>query len=244
MIEEVVILAAGVGSRMAEITKDRPKCMAPFLGGTILSRLLGQLRPYKPRKIHIVGGYKVEVLRAYLEREEFQDLPINLLNNDRFAGTNSIGSAAIALAVARGQLLILNSDVVYQAELIRRMYESVMPFAFSLDQSDYNEESEKLAINPAGRVVQIAKTLSEKDATGCSADLYRINTEASDQVVTRLLNRFLERPQAARCLFEDFLDQCILAQDFTSVDVTGLEWYEIDTAPELLDAERVFVDIV
>lgn len=243
MIDEVVILAAGTGSRMAEITKDRPKCMAPFLGGTILSRLLRQLRRFQPRRIQIVGGYKIDVLERYLHGPEFAGLPINLLVNEQFATTNSLVSASVALAHAEGQLLMFNSDVVYQQELVQRMYESNAPCAFSLDRSDYNEESEKLCLGPGGRVVQIAKTIVEADATGCSADLYRINTQAGDGSLRRLLPHYLARPGAAKRLFEDFLDQYLLGQEFAAVDVTGLEWYEIDTVSELRDAEKVFARI-
>lgn len=243
MIDEIVILAAGTGSRMAEITKDRPKCMAPFLGGTILSRLLGQLRAYSPGRIHIVGGYKMEVLAEYLRGGAFAGLPIVLHPNERYATTNSLVSAAVALGQARGQLLMFNSDVVYEEELVRRMIDSDAACAFSLDRCGYNEESEKLALNASGRVVQIAKTIAEADATGCSADLYRLNTDVAGGIMTQLLPGFMERPRAVNRLFEDYLDQCLLVQEFRAVDVTGLEWYEIDTVPELHDAERVFADL-
>ena len=243
MIDEIIILAAGTGSRMAEITKDHPKCMAPFLGGTILSRLLEQIREYKPRAIHIVGGYKIDVLERYLRNTQFAGLPINLLLNNRYADTNSLVSAATALSKAKGQLLIFNSDVVYQGDLVRRMYESTDLCAFSLDRSGYNEESEKLVVNANGRVVQIAKTIGEADATGCSADLDRVNTEASNGLIMRLLPRFMERHGAARQLFEDYLDQCLTVQEFSAIDVTGLEWYEIDTVAELREAESIFKNI-
>jgi choline kinase len=228
---------------MAEITKDRPKCMAPFLDGTFLSRLLRQLRGFQPRRIHIVGGHKIEVLERYLQGDDFAGLPINLLFNERFASTNSLVSASVALSAAEGQLLMFNSDVVYQYELVRRMYESSAPCAFSLDRSDYNEESEKLTVGPNGRVVQIAKTIAEADATGCSADLYRVNTRVANGDLKRLLPHYLARPKAPKQLFEDFLDQYLLGQEFVAIDITGLEWYEIDTVAELRDAEVVFAGI-
>lgn len=243
MIDEVVILAAGTGSRMAEITGDRPKCMAPFLNGTILSRLLGQLRAFAPKRIHIVGGHKYEVLLTYLQGSAFTGLPFNYLHNRSYATTNSLISATAALEHARGQLLVLNSDVVYDSVLIQRMIDSCEPCAFSLDRSDYNEESEKICVDGQGRVVQIDKKIAQSDATGCSADLYRINTEVSNGLVTGLLSQFLKRPRASKQLFEDFLDYCLLPQRFGAVDISGLEWYEIDTVAELKDAEMVFANI-
>lgn len=245
MIDEVVILAAGLGSRMAEITKDRPKCMAPFQQGTLLSRLLVQLRAYEGiRRIHIVGGYRAEDLEEYVKHAEFAGLPIQVWRNDVYATTNSLISAKVAFEQARGQLLMFNSDVVYEAELVRRMVESEEPFAFSLDCSGYNEESEKLVLGTQGRVAAIAKTWKESEATGCSADLYRVRIEeGNNESLLRLLDRYLERPDAPRRLFEDFLDHFLLSHPFAAIDVTGLEWYEIDTVAELRDAEAIFQGI-
>lgn len=243
MIDEVIIPAAGLGSRMAEITRDRPKCMAPFLGGTILSRLLRQVAEYSPRRIHIVGGHRADVLAKYLGRNEFASLPINLLHNAEYASTNSFASVAVALEQARGQLMLVNSDVVYDADVIRRMVESRAPFAFAIDRQTYSEESEKLVTNSDGRVVQIAKTVIAVDAAGCSLDLYRVNLGQDAEVWRRMIEVFAQRPGARKRLFEDFLDHALLAIPFSCVETDGLEWYEIDTAAELRDAERVFLNI-
>lgn len=240
MIDEVVILAAGIGSRMAAITHDRPKCMAPFQGGTILGRLLRQLAPTRPRRIHVVGGYQSEVLAGYLRGPEFAGLPFQLHHNPEYRTTNSLVSAAIALEAAQGQLLMLNSDVVYDPEVIRRMVTSEEPMALALDRSCYSEESEKIAVNPAGRAVQLAKTLLEPEAAGCSLDLYRFHPEAGGMDWRRRLANFQQRPRARRQLFEDFLDAGMVSDPFGCVDVSGLEWYEIDTVEELKDAEAIF----
>gem|GEM_PF-6479504 len=229
---------------MAEITKDRPKCMAPFQEGTLLSRLLSQLRAFEGiRKIHIVGGYRIGDLEEYVKRPEFADLPIQVWQNEIYASTNSLISAKIAFEHARGQLLMFNSDVVYESELVRRMVDSEAPFAFSLDRSGYNEESEKIVVGSDGRVVHIAKTIAEADATGCSADLYRVRIEDGANSIVALLARYLERPDAGKRLFEDFLDHLLLGLRFETVDVTGFEWYEIDTVAELQEAEMVFATV-
>lgn len=243
MIDEVIIPAAGVGSRMAEITLDRPKCMAPFLGGTILSRLLRQLAVYAPRRIHIVGGHRADVLARYLATPEFDSLPINLLHNAEYASTNSFASVAVGLAEARGQVLMVNSDVVYDSEIIRRMVESAAPFAFAIDRQSYSEESEKLVTNSDGRVVQIAKTVVAADAAGCSLDLYRLNLHHGGDVWQTMIRAFAQRPFARKRLFEDFLDHALLAIPFACVETDGREWYEIDTEAELNDAENVFVSV-
>ena len=240
MIDEVIILAAGVGSRMAPITRDRPKCLAPFQGGTILGRLLCQLAAHRPRRIHVVGGHQSAVLRAYLATPEYASLPFNFLENSDYLTTNSLASAALALAAARGQLLIINSDVVYDPEVIRRMAQSEAPFAFALDRSCYSEESEKIALDHQGRAVQIAKALEQSEAAGCSLDLYRFNIDAAGGFWRTMLANFEQRPRARRQLFEDFIDQTLSFQPFAYVDVSRLEWYEIDTTEELKEADELF----
>lgn len=240
MIDEVVILAAGQGTRMAAITHDRPKCMAPFQGGTILSRLLRQVAAHRPRRIVVVTGHRADVLEAYLAGPEFAGLPIEFVPNAAYRTTNSFASAEAALQRARGQLLMVNSDVVYDAEIIRRMVAADAPCAFAVDRSSFSEESEKVALDPAGRAVQLAKTLVEAEAGGCSVDMYRFNPDDPAAGWREWLVNYAHRPNVRRRLFEDFLDACLSVRPFACVDVSGLEWYEIDTVEELADAEDVF----
>lgn len=65
-IEKAVILAAGRGTRMGEITKELPKPMVEVHGKPILEQILVGLRDVAMiRQFYIVTGYQAEVIEGY-----------------------------------------------------------------------------------------------------------------------------------------------------------------------------------
>lgn len=63
----VVILAAGIGSRMRS---DRPKVMQPIMGKPMLAHVLMQASKLNPAQIVVVVGNKAEIIEEYLHNQE------------------------------------------------------------------------------------------------------------------------------------------------------------------------------
>ena len=84
---KAIILAAGRGSRMKNMTDDRPKCMVELRGKPLLEWQLTALHEAGISEIAIVTGYKRELLanRAPME-----------FHNPRWAETNMVSSLACA----------------------------------------------------------------------------------------------------------------------------------------------------
>ena len=55
---QAVILAAGMGKRLGELTKNNTKCMIKVNGITLIERVLTQLSSLPLTRIIIVIGYK------------------------------------------------------------------------------------------------------------------------------------------------------------------------------------------
>ena len=62
-----IILAAGLGSRLGELTKECTKCMVKINGITLIERMLRQLDRYGMDRIIIVTGYKGDILKDYVQ---------------------------------------------------------------------------------------------------------------------------------------------------------------------------------
>ena len=63
---QAIILAAGMGRRLAELTRDNTKCMVEVNGVSLIDRLLGQLARQQLSRVVIVIGYKGKELKDYL----------------------------------------------------------------------------------------------------------------------------------------------------------------------------------
>ena len=94
---QAIILAAGMGRRLGEYTKDNTKCMVPVNGVRLIDRLLGQLAKQDLKRIIIVVGYQGQALRNYIEEQyishqpsDFSHLNIEFAENPIYDKTNNI----------------------------------------------------------------------------------------------------------------------------------------------------------
>ena len=53
-----IILAAGKGSRLYPLTKNKPKCLVEYKNKTILSHQINTFNKVKIKKIYLFSGYK------------------------------------------------------------------------------------------------------------------------------------------------------------------------------------------
>ena len=92
---QAIILAAGMGKRLGELTKDNTKCMIKVNGETLIDRVICSLGELSLSRIVLVVGYKGEQLRKYLGKE-YNGIPICYINNPVFYKTNNIYSLYLA----------------------------------------------------------------------------------------------------------------------------------------------------
>ena len=92
---QAIILAAGMGKRLKDLTQDNTKCMVEVNGVTLIDRMLHQLEKKHLSRIVIVIGYKGEKLIEYIETLGIQT-PIVYVNNLIYDKTNNIYSLSLA----------------------------------------------------------------------------------------------------------------------------------------------------
>ena len=93
---QAIILAAGMGKRLKELTKDNTKCMVKVNGETLIDRLLGQLSGLGLNRVVIVVGYKGDNLISYIGDRYADKLNIEYVENPIYDKTNNIYSLALA----------------------------------------------------------------------------------------------------------------------------------------------------
>jgi len=110
---KAIILAAGRGSRMQDLTDDRPKCLVKVRGKALLDWQLNALRSAGVQEIGIVSGYKRELLTAYGLHE---------FHNARWGETNMVSSLECAKDWLRYEPCIVSySDIFYAAAAVQSM---------------------------------------------------------------------------------------------------------------------------
>ena len=112
---DLIILAAGRGSRMKGLTSELPKCLTPLLGESLLSWQTRAAQVAGFDRVHLIGGYARE------------KLPSDLLRfvNPRWAETNMVVTLFQAAEILSDRpCLVAYSDIVYRPEHLIALWEA------------------------------------------------------------------------------------------------------------------------
>ena len=114
---QAIILAAGMGRRLGEFTKNNTKCMVEVNGVRLIDRLLGQLSQLNLRRAVIVVGYEGAKLQEYLG-ESYKGLSIEYVENPIYDKTNNIYSLSLAKQqLIEDDTLLIESDLIFEDSL-------------------------------------------------------------------------------------------------------------------------------
>lgn len=118
---QAIILAAGMGKRLKELTQNNTKCMVQVNGVTLIDRMLHQLEKQNLTRIIIVVGYEGKKLIDYIATLDIQT-PIMYVNNPIYDKTNNIYSLALAKQyLCEEDTLLFESDLIFEDSVIEAL---------------------------------------------------------------------------------------------------------------------------
>lgn len=232
---KALILAAGVGSRLAPLTDRLPKSLIEVNGTPILMHQIECLHLCGITDITVVAGYLAPTLVAAV-RGKYPE--ISVIESTEYAVTNNMYSAWLAReAMAGHDFIMMNADVFFDASVLRALLDCPHPNAVCVDVGRYMEESMKVT-ERSGRLTAIAKTISPEEALGTSTDVYKLSPEAGDAFFARC-GEYIEGRGDRRRWSEAALNDIFPSVDFYACAVEG-RWMEIDNGEDLAAARMLF----
>lgn len=124
---QAIILAAGMGKRLKELTNNFTKCMVKVNDVTMIERMLSQLDKLNLSRIVIVVGYKADNLIKYIATLNIHT-PIAYVNNDIFFKTNNIYSLYLAKNyLIKEDTLLLESDLIFEDSVLMKIIDNQYP---------------------------------------------------------------------------------------------------------------------
>lgn len=238
-VKKALILAAGMGTRLAPLTNDRPKSLVPVNGKPILMKQIENLHENGIRDITVVSGYRADVLKsAVLER--FPE--IRLVESADYASTNNMYSAYLGIRKmfpegAMQPFFMMNGDVFYDSSVLRELAACPSANAIVVDVGRYIEESMKV-IDRDGRIVAISKQIEAKDALGCSIDVYKFSEDGAEAFYGQC-RYYIEEKRERKLWSEAALNDALEKAVFRACPLEG-RWLEIDNCEDLAAAEKLF----
>lgn len=112
---KAIVLAGGLGTRLAHVTSDMPKPMAPIESRPFLEYLLDYLIEQGTEEAVLAVSYKWEVIREHFA-EDYRGLPLTYSVENEPLGTG--GAMQQALATLPGdEVVVLNGDTLFRVDL-------------------------------------------------------------------------------------------------------------------------------
>jgi len=117
---QVVILAAGEGTRMRPLTDERPKPMLPVADRPLCAHTADAAVDAGAAELVFVVGYEAEAVRAYFG-ETYRGVPVTYaIQGEQLGTAHAVGAAADHL---HGDFAVLNGDDLYDPAGIETLLE-------------------------------------------------------------------------------------------------------------------------
>ena len=236
---KAIILAAGIGNRLAEQSKNKPKSLLEFDGKSLLERHIEILLANHINDIIIVTGYESEIIIDHLN-----EIPakIQFINNPRYTEGSiiSLGCARDILDNETG-FILMDADVLYDQQILERLINSDINNCFLLDQDFIpGDEPVKLCINKQGHIIEFRKQIAEDidfNVIGESVGFFKFNNAIGKRIINRIDEYLADNDNDAP--YEEVLRDLLLEDPgcFGYEDITGLAWIEIDFPEDITRAK-------
>lgn len=231
---KAVILAAGVGKRLWEVTQHRPKCLIEIGGRSLLHRYLESLAAVGIRRAEIVVGYKQDMIRAAVEQDSC-GVDVTFLVNEQFH-RGSISSLWVARTALDDDTIVMDADVLFHPDILQRLVSSSFENALLMDEAVKQTGEECMVVVAGGRVVALTKNMPEQyDYAGEGVGFLRVRHVDTPRVISSLQG-YVERG-LWNMEYEDALRQYFEEVRVGYERIGGLPWTEIDFIEDIKKAE-------
>jgi len=245
---KALILAAGTASRLRPLTNDTPKCLLQVGQRSLLRRSMDALIQNGIREFVIVTGYLHEKIEQFVQKQYADTIQVTFIHNNIFDSTNNIFSLWLARPAVEGvETLLLDSDLLYDSQIISRVLANDSPNILTLIRHELGEEEMKVVTaasrnytegEDANRILEISKTCNPNEAAGESLGIEKMSpnyTRGLFAELDKMMNNEHLENKFYELAFERLIPQ---GYTFSVLDVTDLFSCELDTVEDFENAKQ------
>ncbi|MCR4675846.1 MAG: aminotransferase class I/II-fold pyridoxal phosphate-dependent enzyme [Sphaerochaetaceae bacterium] len=242
---QAIILAAGMGKRLKELTKNNTKCMVEVNGVTLIERMLRQLDERKLSRIIIVTGYKGSELKEYVDSLKI-GTEIVYIDNPVYDKTNNIYSLSLAENwLLNEDSLLFESDIIFDSSLLDSLLSDQRSTLALVDKFSPWMDGTCLKIGDNDEIREfISKEqfdYSETDEYYKTVNIYKFSKDFSRNYYVPFLKAYQEALGLNEYYEQVLRVIAMLNEPVIKVKrLNGQRWYEIDDEQDLDIAEVLF----
>ena len=244
---QAVILAAGMGKRLGDLTKNNTKCMVEVNGTSLIDRVLGQLSHiYGLSRVVIVVGYKSRELMDFIGARYDGRLKIEYIENPIYDKTNNIYSLALAREkLLEDDTLLIESDLIFDDRIFPLIVDNPYPNLALVAKYQTWMDGTMVRIDDDNNIVNFipkkAFKYSDVDYYYKTVNVYKFSSDFMRYKYLPFLdaycsalgnNEYYEQVLRVICMLDN--------SDLKALPITDEKWYEIDDIQDLDIASALF----
>ena len=242
---QAVILAAGKGTRLKAKTDTLPKAMIEIEGKPLLEYSLDALIEYGLSDVIMVVGFRHETISRRFGNQ-YRGLNIQYVENDKYADSGSMYSLALVKDIIDDEVLLLESDLLYESRAISLLLDSNRPNSVLVAGLSGSGDEVYICANDKQEITELGKQISvssKQTAMGELAGISRFQRNFLDFVFTVALEDF----QNGKMNYH--YEECVFRTSQQTIPIyavpaTDLAWVEIDTAEDLQKAQELIFPLI
>jgi len=234
-VNQCLILAAGIGSRIATVADGVPKPLVPLCGVPLLEHVMTSSREAGIERFVIVGGYRSNLIGNWLSEQSIDGGSVTLIENREYYKANGV-SALAAKKELNQPFLLLMSDHIFEPKTAQALLrqpiardEVILAVDSKIDRIFDLDDATKVRCE-GKRIVEIGKDLHEYNAldTGmflCSPALF---------------DRLESAKKNGDCSLSDGMRELAQEGKLRAFDIGDGHWQDVDSPQALAHAEEIF----
>ncbi len=240
-----LILAAGYGSRIADVTTD-PKSLLKINEKSLMDWHFASLAAVGIKNVVVVTGYKREVLEDYLGKFN-SDFNLSFAINDDYKVKGNTYSLYYGLEKVQNEFLLFDADLIYETAILKSFVQDQGANQILVGESSIDDiECAKTMIDNNGfvRMTIDKRAVSAEERTkynfaGEAIGILKFSKSYRDDMFNEC-HKFLSDPKNISKNWEHVMNEFLFTHEMTIHQSASNKWVEIDNREDYTRAQKLF----
>lgn len=241
---QIVLLLAGIGKRLGEITKHKNKSLIELLDKPLIGHLLDRLVSNNQKEVLIIIGYKGKGIVNYIDSNYKGIFDLKIVENKKYREANNMYSVWCAKEYLKGkEFIICNGDIILNKFILKEIVKSNEKSEIMLDiKNRLSKIDSPGTIIKNNRIYDLGRHISKNDNDGYAIGLYKFNRDLSIAYFNEIDKMLQDDKYNAG--FHDPLISLFHKYEIFPASTNGLSWTDIDTKEDIFRAENLLQKII